>query len=77
MVFRLVHHSTRKLLQILRACPGAGGVLVRPGDRGIHLTSQVIRPAASASACSPVMIAAHTPARCQRRNNPYTARQEP
>jgi hypothetical protein len=36
------------------------------------LTSQVISPAASARACSPVRIRAQVPSRCQRRNKPYT-----
>jgi hypothetical protein len=35
-------------------------------------TSQVISPAASARACSKVMMRAQLPSRCQRRNNPYT-----
>jgi hypothetical protein len=34
------------------------------------LTSQVINPAASASACNRARIAAQIPARCQRRNSP-------
>jgi hypothetical protein len=41
------------------------------------LTSQVIRPAASAAACNAVRICCQTPARCHRRNNPYTAAQDP
>jgi hypothetical protein len=36
------------------------------------LTSHTISPAASARVCNPVRIALQTPARCQRRNNPYT-----
>jgi hypothetical protein len=36
------------------------------------LTSHTITPAASARVCKPVRITAQTPARCQRRNNPYT-----
>src|SRR5437762_6557547 len=40
-------------------------------------TSQVINPAASAIACSPVRILAQVPLRCQRRNRPYTVCQGP
>jgi len=36
------------------------------------LTSQVISPAASALACSPVSTPRQVPSRCQRRNSPYT-----
>jgi hypothetical protein len=34
------------------------------------LTSQTMLPAASAQICNAERIAAHTPARCQDRNNP-------
>jgi hypothetical protein len=36
------------------------------------LTSQVIKPSASARACSRVRIRCQVPSRCQRRNSPYT-----
>jgi hypothetical protein len=41
------------------------------------LTSHVTRPAASAWACNAARISTHTPARCQRRNSPYTVCQQP
>ena len=51
--------------------PGPGGVLVRPRGARSTETSQVTCPAASARACSAVMIARQVPSRCQRRNSPY------
>jgi hypothetical protein len=36
-----------------------------------------MRPAASAITCNPVSTRAQVPSRCQRRNNPYTAGQDP
>src|SRR5262245_20168969 len=41
------------------------------------LTSQVIRPAASARACNAVSSRCQVPSRCQRRNNAYAAAQDP
>ncbi len=41
------------------------------------LTSQVMRPAASASACSAIKIRDQVPSRCNRRNSAYTADQDP
>ncbi|MFF4618190.1 hypothetical protein [Nonomuraea jabiensis] len=41
------------------------------------LTSQVMRPAASANACNAVRICCHVPSRWNRRNNAYTADQDP
>ncbi|MGW5105917.1 hypothetical protein [Nocardia sp. NPDC004123] len=41
------------------------------------LTCHSMTPAASASTCSDVTITDHAPARCQRRNSPYTACQDP
>lgn len=41
------------------------------------LTSQVIRPLASALACSSFKIRAQVPSRCHRRNSPYTVSHSP
>ena len=41
------------------------------------LTSQVIKPLASAWACNRVRIRCQVPSRCQRRNSPYTVCQGP
>lgn len=75
VICRLRGDAARGLFLRSGAC--AGGVLVRPVIMESTLISQMIRPDASARVCSPVTIAAQTPARCHRRNSEYTARQDP
>jgi hypothetical protein len=68
---------------VLRAGSGLIVVVDRGGTSRVWvimestLISQMIRPDASARLCSPVTIAAQTPARCHRRNSEHTARQDP
>jgi hypothetical protein len=57
--------------------PGAGRVLVRPGDRGVHADIPADQPGRIRQACSAVSTRAQLPSRCQRRNNAYTADQDP